>query len=488
MNASSGPALNARNLPRADVERVGVPGYDRDQVGIGVLHLGPGAFHRAHQADFFDRLLARDPRWGVCGVSLRSAAVSKALSPQDGLYTLAILDETVRYRIIGALKEVMTADDARFRERFAAPQTRLVTLTITEKGYCLGADGALDLTHADMRHDVENPRRPKSAIGWIVEGLRPRRAAGLAAPDIVSCDNLSDNGDKLRRAVLALAREVDPDLAQWIEGEARFPRTMVDAITPATDEALRAAVREATGFDDAWPVRREAFSSWVIEDNVSPSFPDLSSVGAVMASDVAAHERAKLRMLNGAHSTLAYCGLAKGYETVAEAMGDAALSSFIDDMMRVEIAPGLAAPRGLDLDDYRRALMKRFRNPAIAHRLSQIAWDGSQKLPIRLLETIADNLKAGRPVARLSTGVAAWMRFMRRAARTGADIVDPLKDRLLKIGAACRDEAAHDGALFRREAGMFPPSLAVAESFRAALEAGYRQVMDYEKQSASAAS
>ena len=475
--------LNESALRRAAAGRAHLPAYDRRQTAIGVVHLGPGAFHRAHQAAYFDDLLGKDPRWAIAGVSLRSNDVARALGPQDALYTLAILDETVSYRIIGSMKEIFCGaqDPARALARLSAPETRLVTLTVTEKGYCLGPDGALDFNHADIRRDLEAQDAPASAIGWIVAALRRRKAARARPFVAMSCDNLAGNGEKLKSAVVALARARDAELARWIEGEARFPSTMVDAITPATNDALRKSVAEATGYADAWPVQREAFASFVIEDGVDETFPDLGGVGAVMTSDVAAHERAKLRMLNGAHSTLAYLGLACGHETVGEAMRDLDLAAFIDDMMRLEIAPSLKAPRGLDLDDYRRALLKRFRNPAIQHRLAQIAWDGSQKLPIRLLGTIADNLAARRPIARLAAGVAAWMRFVRRAALARRDIVDPMAMRLSGVGLACTDEPAADVDLFLTRTAIAPPALAADPAFRKALEGAYKEVMSQER-------
>lgn len=413
--------------------------YDRAKTKIGVLHIGPGAFHRAHQADYFDRLLAQDPRWAISAVSLRSGDLKRALAPQDGLYTLATLDETTSFRVIGAHREVLVAPPP---ARLADPDLKLVTLTITEKGYCLRPDGTLDLDRPDLAD---------SAIGWLVEGLEARRAAGLAAPAVLSCDNLPDNGAKLRGAVLALAGRQDPDLAAWIAGEVAFPSSMVDSITPATDDALRARVLEATGLEDAWPIQREAFTQWVVEDILPPGSPDLASVGVTFTHDVAAFEQAKLRLLNGAHSSLAYLGLLKGHETVAEAMADPDLAGFIETLMRQDIAPTLPGDQSAYID----AILGRFRNPAIRHRLTQIAWDGSQKLPIRLLATVRDALEAGRSVERLGRPVAAWMRFVERQARAGVAIIDPLAEQLKAVGLA-------GGVARFLELPMFAPTLARA--------------------------
>jgi fructuronate reductase len=435
------------------------PGYDRAAIRTGIVHLGPGAFHRAHQAAYADTLLETDPRWGICAVSLRSPDAADALNPQDGLYTLARLDAQTDFRVIGSIREVLVAprEPEAVLGRLAAPDTRLVTLTVTEKGYCLDADDRLDETHPDIVHDIENPRRPKSAIGHLAEGLRRRREAGLPPFTVLCCDNLSDNGTKLAAATAALARKTDPALADHIESDVAFPRSMVDSITPATDEPLRVRVQEALGLEDAWPIQREAFTSWVIEDVPGADLPDFASVGAIVTRDVAGHAAAKLRLLNGPHSALAYLGLAAGHETVAEAMADPMLAGFVRDLMTAEIQPSVKAPEGLDIDAYIAAILKRFRNPAIAHQLAQIAWDGSQKLPVRILGTIADALAAGRPIDRLCLPVAAWMHFVRRQAQAGIALMDPLDAELSAIGRAATGDARHDVGAFLTLDAVFSP-------------------------------
>jgi fructuronate reductase len=270
----------------------------------------------------------------------------------------------------------------------------------------------------------------------------------------------------------------DKDLLAWIEGEARFPCTMVDSITPATDDALRTRAEQVLGLRDAWPIQRERFIQWVIEDVLPEDGPAFAEAGVVLARDVALFEQAKLRLLNGAHSTLAYLGLLRGCALVSEAMADAPLAAFVEAMMRQEIAPSLKSAPGLDLDAYIAAVLTRFRNPAIAHHLSQIAWDGSQKLPFRLLGTTADALGAGRPLNRLALGVAAWMGFVRERARAGVAITDPLAERLAELGRACTGDPAHDVGLFLGLDTVFPPPLAADPRFRAALETGYGRLAD----------
>ena len=452
-----------------------LPTYDRDKVEIGVVHFGPGAFHRAHQAFYFDQLLAKDPRWGICAVSLKSPGVRDALAPQDGLYTLAQLDAETTFRVIGSIREVLVApeDPPSVFARLAAPTTRIVTLTVTEKGYTLSAEGGLDEKHPDIVHDLANPREPKSAVGYIVEGLRRRYAAGLVPYAVVACDNLADNGWRLKAAVVAFAGKVDAELAAWIDAEGSFPRTMVDSITPATDDALRARVQAATGLEDAWPIQREAFTQWVVEDVLPADGPDLGSVGVILTDDVRGFERAKLRLLNGVHSTLAYAGILRGHETVFEAVSDPVLEALARDLMATDIIPTLTAPRGLDLAEYAEAILARFRNPEIRHYLSQIAWDGTQKLPFRILGTLAETLEAGRSIERLAIPLAAWMRFVALRAKTGEAITDPLHDRLTEIGVGVTGDARTDVAAFLALESVFPAALTSNPTFVAAIEMAY---------------
>ena len=472
---ASRPRLSQKtlaSLPRA-VER---PGYDRGATLPGIVHFGPGAFQRAHIASYVEKLLPRDPRWGIAAIALRTGALGHALAEQDFLYTLAELDEPPRYRVLGALKDYVVApvDRARGLARLDDPRARLITMTVTEKGYCLDAAGALDLAHSDIAHDLANPVLPVSLVGWLSQCLARRRDAKLPPPVVMSCDNVMSNGPKLRRAVLAFAGALGrSDLATWIESNVRFPATMVDSITPASDEALRARVAAAIGLEDLAPVQRESFAQWVIEDDLGPGAPDLAACGAQLTHDVHAWELAKLRLLNGAHSTLAYVGLLLGRATVGEAIRDARLGPFVERLMREDIAATLKPTRGLDIPDYIAALLRRLRSPAVTHRLIQIAADGSQKLPYRLLETIADLLATGRPIARPGAAVAAWMRFVRNAARRGEALNDPLAAKLAGIGASCTGAGADDVPRFLALREVFPLGLARDPRLVAALTPAY---------------
>lgn len=429
-----------------------------------MVHFGPGAFHRAHQADYIDRLLADDPRWRIAAVSLRSTGTIEALKRQGGRYTLAILDEQVSYRTITAHSHFLGPGEADgVRRVLAQEEVRIVSSTVTEKGYCLAGDGTLDFAHPDIARDLASPDAPVSIVGWLGLGLRDRREAGLAPFTPLCCDNMVSNGKKLRRAVIDYAGRLDPELARWIAGEVRFPDAMVDSITPASDDRLRQMVKQATGFDDAIPVRREGYAAWVIEDVLPAGSPDLAAVGAVLAADVGAWERAKLRILNGSHSSLAYLGLLLGHETVADAMADRQLAGFVERLIRRDIIPSLL-PTPLDLDAYADEILQRFRNPAIHHKLSQIAWDGSQKLPYRLLDTAADALESGRSIERLAVPIAAWMLFVDKRTRAGVEIADPLADEL--VAAVGSSEPVEELLALRQ---IFPPGVAENGRFRAAV-------------------
>ncbi len=469
------PRLSQATLSRRR-PGVAIPAYDRDRTLPGIVHFGPGAFHRAHQASYVETVLKSDPRWGIVGIALRHGALAAALKEQDHLYTLAELDAEQRYRIIGALKEYCAApaDPAGAFAHLEHPAARLITITVTEKGYCLDAQGDLDPAHPDIAHDLQGPAVPTSLIGWIVAALERRRGKALPAPVVMSCDNVASNGPKLRKAVLTFAQALGKTgLARWIADDVRFPATMVDSITPASDAALHAGVIAATGLDDAAPVQRESFVQWVIEDGLGPDMPDLAAAGAQLTGDVHAYERAKLRLLNGAHSSLAYLGLLRGRATVGEAMADVPLAAFVERMMRRDIAPTLSPAKGLEIQPYIGALLKRLRNPAIAHRLIQIAADGSLKLPYRLLDTATDLLANGRPVVRPATAVAAWMRFAVDATRRGETLEDPLASVLARTASACTGSAANDVPRFLALGEVFPRDLAADAQFNAALVRAY---------------
>ena len=473
------PGLSNATLPLAS-SLLEQPVYDREKVKVGVVHFGPGAFHRAHQAYAFHRLLQQDLRFGVCAASLRSDDLRAALAPQDGLYVLAQRDAEARFLAIGSLVERLTAprEPDALRRRLAGAGVRVITSTVTEKGYCLKANGELDLGHPDIAADLKGDTTPRTLVGWLVQAYSDRRAAKLPAFLAAPCDNLSGNGDKLRGAVITFAAARDLDLSRWIEAEAAFANTMVDSITPATDDKLRALVEAECGLKDAWPVQREAFVQWVVQRTDAVEQPDWGAAGATLTSDVGAFERAKLRLLNGAHSAIAYLGLLAGYDTVSKAVADPNLRRFVEQMWSDEITPGLTAPPGLNLASYQSDLLRRFDNPVLSHHLSQIAWDGSQKIPVRLRSSIQDAAIAGRPFRRLALSVAAWMMFVTCRARSGEHIVDPLAATLEHVGNSGLQDASSLVAAFLSIDQVFPREIRSNPLISAALVAAFRRLSD----------
>ncbi|HEX2135386.1 MAG TPA: mannitol dehydrogenase family protein [Microvirga sp.] len=438
MNRLSEATLAA--LPR-DIER---PAYDRAATRVGIVHLGIGAFHRAHQAVYVDdRLAAGESEWAICGASLRAPDTSDALSPQDGLYTVAVrAGDGERLRVIGSVRQLLVAppDPEALLQAMSDPGVRIVSLTVTEKGYCHDpATGTLREDHPEIRTDLAHPLAPRTAPGFLVEALRRRRADGSPPFTVLCCDNLPANGETVARVVARYAALVDPDLGRFVENEVAFPSTMVDRIVPATTDADRQAIAARLGVEDAWPVVTEPFTQWVIEDRFGAGRPRLEEAGAELVADVAPYELMKLRLLNGSHSTLAYLGYLAGYETVSDVMADPAFARLVRGLMDEEVTPTLTVPPGADLAGYKRSLVERFANPALRHRTWQIAMDGSQKLPQRLLGTIRDRIRAGAPFPRLALGVAAWMRYVTGVDEKGQtiDVRDPLAARL----RALADEA-----------------------------------------------
>ncbi|MFT3671350.1 mannitol dehydrogenase family protein [Aestuariivirga sp.] len=457
--------------------------YDRSKVTAGMVHLGVGAFHRAHVAAYVDSVLSQDPSWGIIGVSLRRPDTRAALLDQDFLYTLAIRSaEGTRTRFIGSLLDVLDANTQReaVLAAMADPGVRIVSLTVTEKGYCHDpATGELDATQPDVRHDLDHPESPVSAPGLIVRALELRKAKGIPPFTVLSCDNLPANGHTTRRIVTRFASLRNAELGNFIREHVGFPSTMVDRIVPATTDDDRKDVASLTGLDDAWPVVTEPFQQWVVEDHFTQGRPALETAGVEFVKDVAPFELMKLRMLNGSHSTLAYLGYLAGHQYVSEAIAQPAFRSLISALMTEDVMPTLPMERS-SLVQYRDALLDRFSNPALRHRTWQIAMDGSQKLPQRLLGTIRDRLKGGHSVTRISLGVAAWMRYVTGIDEQGQpiDVRDPLAARLRGIADAANKDPARlvDGLLKVRE--IFGDDLPASAPFRAALHAHVQSLLE----------
>lgn len=382
--------------------------YDRAAQAVGIVHFGIGAFHRAHQAWYTDAAMTAGGRdWMITGVSLRSAEVAEQMNPQQGLYTVTERSaDSAATRVIGSVRDVLVApyETEAVIAQLAAPTTHIASLTITEKGYCRKADGSLDPELAGEG----------SVYAFLAAGLRRRHDAGTPGLTLLSCDNIAGNGAQLARLMGQYLEHHDPSLVAWFEAECTCPSTMVDRIVPATTVGDRDAVAEALdGLRDEAAVMTEPFSQWVIEDRFAGPRPGWEKVGAQLVAEVAPFETAKLRMLNGAHSLLAYAGLKHGHTFVHEAIADPAIRALTERLMREEAAPTIAAAPGQDLDAYADALLARFANPALQHRLIQIAMDGSQKVPQRWLETLAANQAMGRQCPAILSGIAAWVRHLR---------------------------------------------------------------------------
>jgi fructuronate reductase len=403
------------------------------------VHLGLGAFHRAHQALMTEAVLASgDLAWGIVGAGMQSSGMRDALLPQDCLYTVTEFGaDFERTHVVGAIVDVLGgAEDAekiRLLAKMSDASTRIVSITVTEKGYYLDpASGSLKIQAPAIAADLANPSVPRTVPGLIVRALHNRRAAGVPPFTVLSCDNLRNNGKLVRAAVLAFAREVDAALAAWIEAEVSFPCTMVDRITPATTDADRARIDASIGMEDVWPVVTEEFTQWVIEDRFTLGRPDWTLGGAVFSDEIERWENMKLYCLNGSHSTLAYLGQLTDRETVAEAVRLPLISGVLDTLWN-EVCEVLRAPGGVNTADYVDSLKRRFRNPALKHRTAQIASDGSHKLPPRLLAPLRERIDAGLASPGIATAIAAWMHFVVRTAHMpGGTLNDPLSAGILE--------------------------------------------------------
>lgn len=475
LGGAAGERLRERSLPQlsADVRR---PGYDRHSAGTGIVHLGVGAFMRAHVAVYCDDAMEEKPGdWAIAGVSLRRPNMRDRLDLQDGLYTVGEFDAaSEQRRLIGALTSMHVApeDPAAVVRLLADARVHVITLTVTEKGYCLDPDsGKLSLGHPDIAHDLTEPQWPRSTIGFLVAGLAARTRAGAAPPTIVSCDNLPGNGRRLRAAVLAFAEEQSTALSGWIAAHVAFPATMIDRIVPAAtaDDIERNA--HAIGLRDEAFVKTEPFRQWVIEDAFASERPRWEAGGALVVPDVEPFETAKLRLLNGPHSTIAYLGWLAGFEYVHEAMADRAFASFIRRLMVAEIAPVTPEPAGLERQRYIEALLARFANPALQHRTRQIAIDGSQKVPQRLLNTIRAQLACNGPIDGLSLAIGGWIRYCIGRDERGRpyDVDDPLCARFRRISAATPSDPASIVGAFLAIREVFGTDLPAHPRFRASV-------------------
>lgn len=434
------------NLP-ADVA---LPQYDRSRIKAGILHLGIGAFHRAHQAFYTEAVLNQyGGDWGIIGCSLRSTNVRDQLAPQDGLYTLVErTGNSEKIQLVGAVIQNIVGPEnpSELVRLMAQPNIKIVSLTITEKGYCHDpATGELDNSHPDIVHDLKNFSQPKSAIGFLVAALDARFEADEKSFTVLSCDNFSNNGKMLEKIVLQFAEKISKPLAGWIAANTCFPATMIDRIVPTTSNEDRNQIESSLGMRDAGMVITEPFSQWVIEDKFSNGRPQWEKVGALLVNsdDVHVFEKIKLRLLNGSHFIMAYTGYLSGFNYISELMDDPAFVNMVRSYMMNEAGATLTSPAGFNIATYHQQLLNRFANKALKHRTSQIAMDGSQKLPQRLLESLRTQLKHNGQINIICLGVAAWIRYITGVDEQGNAIAvaDPLAQELRALCEANKGDA-----------------------------------------------
>ena len=441
--------LNNANLDRLAPE-VATPGYDRGAITPGIVHVGVGGFHRAHQAMYLDALMNRGEAldWGIIGVGVMPGdrRMQEALAAQEHLYTLVIKHPDGRRepRVIGSMVDYLFAPDdpQAVVERLADPAIRIVSLTVTEGGYNFHpVSGEFDLDNLDIRHDLAHPESPRTTFGLIVEGLARRRERGIAPFTLMSCDNIQGNGDVAKETFSAFARARDPALAAWIEAEVAFPNAMVDRITPVTSEADAAELTERFGVEDAWPVVCEPFTQWVLEDHFVAGRPPLERVGVQLVGDVVPYELMKLRLLNASHQAMAYFGILAGYRYAHEVCQDPLFVDFLLGYMRHEASPTLAPVPGIDLEDYRRTLIERFANPEVRDTLSRLCAESSDRIPKWLVPLIREQLERGGEMHRSAAVVASWARYAEGVDERGdaIEVVDRLKDELMAIAAHNRE-------------------------------------------------
>jgi mannitol 2-dehydrogenase len=429
--------VNTANL-EALSSRVVVPTYDRDALKAGIVHMSVGGFHRSHQAVYTDNLLNLQPdNWMIDGVGLldNDTANVKAMQSQDCLYTvLARSKEDDTAHIVGAMKDIVHApsDPAAVFKKLASEDVKILSLTVTEKGYCYDKNRDLDEANAAVQHDLKNPDAPKTALGYTIGALRHRMNNKLPAFTVMSCDNLPGNGHITKHILTSFARLSDPALATWIEDNVSFPNAMVDRITPVTTDAVRQALVEKFGIDDAWPVVCEDYIQWVLEDDFRYGRPAFEEVGVQIVKDVEPYEKMKVRLLNGSHSALSYLSYLAGYRDVDLAMADPLISGFVRSYMDHDITASVPNVPGINLTDYKDTLIRRFANPAVRDQILRLAEDGSQKIKNAIVPCLEHQLKTGGSIKFASLALAGWFRFL-----SGSDekleaipVKDPLAEQL----------------------------------------------------------
>ena len=437
--------LSQDNLRLLDAS-VQTPQYDRRQLGQGIVHIGVGGFHRAHQTVYTEDLFntGHDLEWGFCGVGVlpHDSQMRDILLAQNCLYTLVERSiEGDQARVVGSIGNYLFAPDdgEAVLGKLASPATKIVSLTITEGGYYVhSGSGEFDSQHPDIQHDLKYPHQPRCSFGFLLEALNWRQRRGQAPFTLMSCDNIQGNSDTLKKMLLSFAELRDPTLANWMATHCLFPNSMVDRITPVTTDEHRHMVRQKFGINDGWPVMTETFKQWVIEDRFVQGRPAWENVGAQITNDVLPYEKMKLRLLNASHQALCYIGLLLGLEFVHQTMENEEIRLLVQRLMDREVTPLLPAVPGIDLEQYKATLIERFANPSICDQLSRVGIYGSSGMPKFLLPSIGEQLQRGAPIEMLSFAVACWFRFLNGRDEQGREMEmkDPMAPRLRAIAQA----------------------------------------------------
>ena len=396
--------------------------FDRKNITCGIVHIGVGNFHRAHQQYYTNLLLAHPDQqsWGICGVALLQGdePLVRALQSQEGMYSLTICGRDGQDEVhqIASLLEVIwgVEDPKKVLHKIASPDTKIVTLTITEGGYNIDSNtGTFQLNHPAIQYDLSNPEAPKGMFGFVAAGLRQRMQAGLEGLTILSCDNLQHNGDTAKNAFTAFIKAQDQPLADWVAQHVTFPNSMVDRITPATRPQDITWLNTKNQLTDAAPVYCEDFIQWVIEDNFIAGRPEWEKVGVEFTDDVTQFEHMKLSLLNASHSLLSYPAYLSGYRKVDEAMQDEYLMEYLRDFMNKDVTPYVAVPPHTDLDEYKETLLERFANRTVSDQVSRLCFDGMSKFPVYLMPNLTKMVQEGKDLSRVAYGVAAYRHYLK---------------------------------------------------------------------------
>ena len=469
--------VKLKELPR--------PTREEPEITPRIIHFGPGAFFRSFVASFIDRINQKDlEKWGIIAVSLNSETTFNKLAGQDLVFNaLSMSREKTQVQQVSSVSNFLVAkkEGQSVLDALSDEHIEIVSLTITEKGYHYNSDKKeLDFSNQKIIDDLENPENPKTAVGFLVAGLRDRYLSGKVPFTVLSCDNLPNNGAVVKKITLDFAQKIDPAFAKWISKEVSFPSSMIDRITPATNDQDIINFAQEYGVYDPALVIHEEFFQWVIEDKFSAERPKFELAGVQMVSNVELHEKMKLRCLNGTHSALAYLGYLAGFNTIAECVSDNSMVSYIQYLWKKEIIPTLETPEGENLNDYCSCLLERYQNPSIEHRTWQIAMDGSQKLPQRILETVSDLIKHQKKIQGLALAIAAWMKYITGVDLNGQtiDVRDPLANDFATI--AKKSKTSEDYVdLILDQGKVFPANLRDSSAFRTEIQKSYKLLQQY---------